>query len=654
MQADYAHTSLPDAPLGEYSGSTETADENQLGTDTYVSGLVDFITHSATPLTIALQGEWGSGKSSLMYLLKEKLCTKSDTGEYFLPIEINTWEMAMLNSPEGTVINILETLLDKMLPRSLQQKAGQTFLEIGKTVFRIGAKVATGNLAGASDLPETIMNGYSSNTPTRMSVTELRQKLDEGIDKRLNKEDAKGFIIFIDDLDRLRPTQAVTILEILKNIFTLRRCIFVLAIDYGVVVKGLEEKFGQMTNKNEREFRSFFDKLIQVPFSMPISAYHSETIVLKGLADIGFLTRDEERHAFRNIHKAPLAKRILDITHCTVGKNPRSIKRLLNSLSLIRCINKFRGESNEEANRDADRLLNFALIGMQVSYPSVYRMLTLQPDFTLWTTRLAIKSGALTEQDLPKVTAETDIPWDQVLALICDSTPYLQAHEDDINHLLNIVKEEAMAIDSDEKKLGKVIKHYLDRSSATDVGQGTRRAPKDADWQVVSDQLSDKILPRLQKALPGWDIEVESCTATKVKFSIFGPSWDDPREAKITYAHDEETFKAILNVDTHKEAPDTSHKPQEMVKLPPFNTAIPIYDDAIEEARTGFKLFEGPSLAKLLEGRLETNKWYAGSALLIPDMTYTFEETDPDALYVDSLCEAMAKIIIAGMNLVNA
>lgn len=654
MQADYAHTSLPDAPLGEYSGSTETADENQLGTDTYVSGLVDFITHSATPLTIALQGEWGSGKSSLMYLLKEKLCTKSDTGEYFLPIEINTWEMAMLNSPEGTVINILSTLLEKMYPRDLKEKATDTVMAIGRTIFRIGTKVAAGTLAGASDLPETILNGTGGNAPDVTSVAELRKKLDEGIDKRLNKEDAKGFIIFIDDLDRLRPTQAVTILEILKNIFTLRRCIFVLAIDYGVVVKGLEEKFGQMTNKNEREFRSFFDKLIQVPFSMPISAYHSETIVLKGLADIGFLTRDEERHAFRNIHKAPLAKRILDITHCTVGKNPRSIKRLLNSLSLIRCINKFRGESNEEANRDADRLLNFALIGMQVSYPSVYRMLTLQPDFTLWTTRLAIKSGALTEQDLPKVTAETDIPWNEVLALICDSTPYLQAHEDDINHLLNIIKDEATAIDSDEKKLGKVIKHYLDRSSATDVGQGTRRAPKDVDWQVVSDQLSENILPRLQKALPGWDIEVESCTATKVKFSIFGPSWDDPREAKITYAHDEETFKAILNVDTHKEAPDTSHKPQEMVKLPPFNTAIPIYDDAIEEARTGFKLFEGPSLAKLLEGRLETNKWYAGSALLIPDMTYTFEETDPDELYNDSLCEAMAKIIIAGMNIVNA
>ena len=40
-------------------------------------------------------------------------------------------------------------------------------------------------------------------------------------------------------------------------------CVFVLAIDYDVVVKGLESKFGKKTEENEREFRSFFDKIIQ-------------------------------------------------------------------------------------------------------------------------------------------------------------------------------------------------------------------------------------------------------------------------------------------------------------------------------------------------------------------------------------------------------
>jgi hypothetical protein len=41
--------------------------------------------------------------------------------------------------------------------------------------------------------------------------------------------------------------------------------VFVLAIDYDVVIKGLEPKFGKFSEKNEREFRSFFDKIIQFP-----------------------------------------------------------------------------------------------------------------------------------------------------------------------------------------------------------------------------------------------------------------------------------------------------------------------------------------------------------------------------------------------------
>ena len=73
-------------------------------------------------------------------------------------------------------------------------------------------------------------------------------------------------MVYVDDLDRIDPEDAVSILELLKNIFNIKDCVFVLAIDYQVVVKGLKEKFGEPTPENEWEFRSFFDKIIQLPF----------------------------------------------------------------------------------------------------------------------------------------------------------------------------------------------------------------------------------------------------------------------------------------------------------------------------------------------------------------------------------------------------
>ena len=86
-------------------------------------------------------------------------------------------------------------------------------------------------------------------------------------------------MFFIDDLDRIDPPVAVKILELLKNIFDLPRCIFVLAIDYNVVVKGLKSKFGELTAQNEREFRYFFDKIIQLPFTMPMPSYKIDTFL---------------------------------------------------------------------------------------------------------------------------------------------------------------------------------------------------------------------------------------------------------------------------------------------------------------------------------------------------------------------------------------
>ncbi len=44
-------------------------DQNDLfGINVYQDALIDFVKHTDTPITIALQGEWGSGKTLLMIL----------------------------------------------------------------------------------------------------------------------------------------------------------------------------------------------------------------------------------------------------------------------------------------------------------------------------------------------------------------------------------------------------------------------------------------------------------------------------------------------------------------------------------------------------------------------------------------------------------
>ena len=124
-------------------------------------------------------------------------------------------------------------------------------------------------------------------------------------------------------MDRINPADAVEVLEALKNIFDIPHCIYILAIDYDVVVKGLESKFGKKTNQNEREFRSFFDKIIQVPFSMPTGTYNINNFLENKLSEMGIALDDNDLANFGKV------------VDKTVGSNPRSLKRYLNSFSLI-------------------------------------------------------------------------------------------------------------------------------------------------------------------------------------------------------------------------------------------------------------------------------------------------------------------------------
>ena len=52
--------------------------DDLFGIKVYQDALIDYVKYTDTPITIALQGEWGSGKTSLMNLLRWNLCDMSD------------------------------------------------------------------------------------------------------------------------------------------------------------------------------------------------------------------------------------------------------------------------------------------------------------------------------------------------------------------------------------------------------------------------------------------------------------------------------------------------------------------------------------------------------------------------------------------------
>lgn len=436
------------------------SEEDLFGINKYQKALVKFITLTNTPITIALQGEWGSGKTSLMNQLRWELCDKE--GALYFPVWINTWQYSLMKTPTQAIISILEGCINQigaLNPNS--QKWETSKKKIGgifKKMATVGAKMAvsTVGIDGSS-----IDDLFTPNESTESEILQLKHEIAKLIDEALTADSSKvGFTFYIDDLDRIDPPVAVEILELLKNIFDLDKCVFILAIDYDVVIKGLKSKFGELTDKNEREFRAFFDKIIQLPFSMPVASYNVNTFLVDALKKIEFMT-DEE------LKDAQLAEDLSEIAQLSVGCNPRSLKRLTNTLSLITIINNELAE-NEDAD-STNKVLNFALVCLQIAYPYIYNQLSEEPDFKQWNesiaARLKLRKLTAEEQESLNAAEEFDEEWEKILYRMCQKETHLSNRVFQVSGLLN----KMASIVNDDEQLGDIVAATMELSAVTNL-----------------------------------------------------------------------------------------------------------------------------------------------------------------------------------------
>lgn len=405
--------------------------DDLLKVEKYSQALSNFITSSDTPITIGLQGEWGTGKTSLMSLLLEDFNNKNIACSW-----VNTWEYSMFKQAHETTPGVLRGMLEKLKESCVERKvwtlkddSNETFKKLTSFVGNIMNQVVA-NQTGVN-IKEAAESGKDLKNSTA-EIAEIKSMISELINELVldTQNSIKKVVFFVDDLDRIPPKDAVEILEALKNIFDIPNCVFVLAIDYDVVVKGLESKFGPKTEENEREFRSFFDKIIQVPFSMPTGTYDIENFLVEKLNDIGIKISEIEKDLYTKAVKH------------SIGFNPRSLKRYINSYSLINHLKEI--ELNDDDSNGDDFML-FALLGIQISYPKIFRLLTQKPNFTEWNKAFANRFGIEWEvtQEKIKKFGESELldeEWEQVAWGACQNESYLKARAFSVLELLNLLR----------------------------------------------------------------------------------------------------------------------------------------------------------------------------------------------------------------------
>lgn len=372
MAATLDKPGFPDLPLDPARGQ---ANDNRdlLGLEDHAAALAGFIARCSMPMTIGIQGDWGSGKTSLMNLVRAKL---GDTKA--LNIWFNTWQYAQFGNEEQLASSMLVNLMQKI---EAIGKPSQSVLHNVSRFIRSVAKATTlsagdATLSGKSVLD--VIDGRGELDGAGL-FEQMKKDFSEVINDILTQGAAKsGFervVIYVDDLDRLAPSKAVELLEAVKNLIDVSGCVFVLAIDYDVVIRGLRQRKEYEADEfRESEGKNFFDKIIQVPYRMPVERYTTEAFLRSHFERV-YGELSEDAGAFFDTTAASLIR-------LSIGNNPRGLKRALNIHSLFAHLMQI--GRDEASVSEAERIVTLVFACIQVALPQMYALLSKQGD-PFWT-----------------------------------------------------------------------------------------------------------------------------------------------------------------------------------------------------------------------------------------------------------------------------
>ncbi|MBN8789780.1 MAG: hypothetical protein J0I84_22090 [Terrimonas sp.] len=367
-----------------------------LNSEAIAKTIVNLITERPDhPVTIGVHGDWGAGKSSVLEMIEAGLADQQDV----IVIKFNGWrfqgfEDAKISLIEGIVTELVEK-------RSLFTKAKDEVVDIYKRIDWLKLAKKAGGLAWtaftgipSAEIVQTVIEGLENiaKAPTKLATKEnieglitgaksiLKPKDDsknipteigefrKSFDILLKKAGIKQLIVLVDDLDRCLPDTAIETLEAIRLFVFTTKTAFVVAADEGMIEYAVRRHFPEFSETigAQTYSRNYLEKLIQVPFRIPVLGETETriyvTLLLVG-SELGDGDADFEKliKAARERLKKPWEGTPLDATaikaalgdkatkvqnallisdqigpilaNGTKG-NPRQIKRFLNTLIL--------------------------------------------------------------------------------------------------------------------------------------------------------------------------------------------------------------------------------------------------------------------------------------------------------------------------------
>ncbi|WP_344679119.1 P-loop NTPase fold protein [Saccharopolyspora taberi] len=340
-----------------------------LGVSETARSLTDLITtsRSSTPFTVAIDAGWGTGKSSLMRLMRSQLEADGVPTAWF-----NAWT----SGPDALEVLIKSVLLsfDRSILRRGYHRLARRRRLVG--VARIAAAVAL-SAFGLRRLVDDLWQRLTVDAKARNEIRDVvREMAEEWVGSGSGPD--RQLVVFVDDLDRCQGEVVLTVCEAIKLYLDVPGLVFVIGCDQAVLARNVQGTEGAARALEHLE------KIVQVNYRAPVP----DEAAVRRLID-GYAERSGTGELFHDGLATLVAQR--------TKRNPRRIKRLINSFVL-----------EYRLNRDWQRFGPAALVRiilLQHFYPGFYRLLTGTGDrdftrefLTYTEVRAACRSGHPTDE----------------------------------------------------------------------------------------------------------------------------------------------------------------------------------------------------------------------------------------------------------------
>lgn len=368
---------LPPLEIGDEEGFAPEKD--LFGRKSFGDGLTRLITNVDDPLVIALDGQWGSGKTTFLRMWAGEL-RKEEFPVVFFDAFAHDYMSDAFTALAGQIIALAEKKKKSEGPQTIEfvDKATRVGKILLRSSLKIGIKAATlGALSGddvegvakdaigdiakeASNLEDKYIGELlTKQTEEKEAIEGFKAALrllsgslaNEASDTKNNLKPTKKPLVFIiDELDRCRPDFALSLMERIKHFFATNGVYFVVGVYYPQICSSVRLCYGQDVDA---------DYYLQKFFQIKLDINSDSTYGSSAEEYIKFLTKEHglETHDFKNHIEGMLLmaakKRRLSL---------RTLERIMSNICLALAF---------EFDYSISPIV-FGLLIMKVSSPEIY------------------------------------------------------------------------------------------------------------------------------------------------------------------------------------------------------------------------------------------------------------------------------------------